>query len=277
MKRTVKSALILLLAAVLLCGNALAAPAGTYAVDALNLELTVPEGYYVFDVNTVEKDPDLSAFGIDGAQMAQTLKLQNIYVDIVPKDLNWELCLIMTEGEEYQPVFDFNLFGGKFFEKMMEEISAEFEKMGFAIQGWSEWQEGQAKFLIIDYTQTVQGSEVLRKQFYTIYNGQAINLTLIVPGGLITEEMKELQETVAKSIRFTKTFDPPQEALDAAKAYEKTESSILVTGLKGALIGAVIGGLGYTVFHWLRKKRKKKDCEEAPALENEVSTGGTDL
>lgn len=277
MKRTVKSALALLLAVLLLCRSALAGSAGTYTVDELYMELTVPEGYYVFDVHTVEKDPNLPSLGIDGAQMAQNLKAQNIYLDIVPEDLSWELCLIMTEGETYQPIFDFNLFSGEVFVKMMEEISDEYEEMGLTVQNWTEWQGEQAKFFIIDTTQTVQGGEVLRKQFYTIYNGQAINLTLITSGGVITDEMETLQKTVAESIRFTKTFDPPQEALDAAKAAGKKEPSILVSGLQGAVKGAIVGGLGYAIFHWLRKKKKEKEnADELPA-ENEASTGGNDL
>lgn len=275
MKQRVKSAVGLVLAALLLCGSAQAAPAGTYSVEELRMEITVPEGYYVFDVDTVEDDPDLLTWGLDGAQMAQTMKAGNIYLEIVPEDLSWELCLTMTESEEFQPIFDFNLFDDHYFDRMMNELPEEYGKMGLNIQNWSLWQGKQAKFVIIDTSQGADGGEVLRKQFYTIYNGQAINLTMISYIGAITDEMEELQKTVAESIHFTETLTPPQEALDAAKAFGEKEPSILMSALRGAVIGGVAGGVGYAVFHWLGKKRKKKT--DVSGVEIEEKTGGDNV
>lgn len=275
MKQRVKTAVGLMLAALLLCGSAQAAPAGTYSVEKLRMEITVPEGYYVFDVDTVEDDPDLAAWGLDGAQLAQTMKAGNIYLEIVPKDLSWELCLIMGESEEFQPIFDFNLFDDKYFDQMMDELPEEYEKMGLNIQNWSLWQGKQAKFVIIDTSQEVEGGEILRKQFYTIYNGQAINLTMISYTGAITDEMVELQKTVAESIRFTETLSPPQEAVDAAKAFGKKEPSILINALKNGAIGAVGCGIAYAVIHWAGKKRKKKT--DVSGAETEENTGGDNV
>lgn len=274
MKQKMKFVLGLMLAGSLLCGSVQAAPAGTYSVEELRMEITAPEGYHVFDVDTVVGDPDILAWGLDGAQIAQTMKAGNIYLEIVPEDLSWELCLIMTESEDFQPIFDFNLFDGEYFDQAMDEISEEYEKMGLNIQNWSLWQGKQAKFMIIDTSQAVQGGEILRRQFYTIYNGQAINLTMISYLGVITDEMAELQKTVVESAHFTETLTPPQEALDTAKAFGKKGPSILESGLSGALKGAVIGAVGATLWGVIQKQRKKKKAADDAPAESAGSTGG---
>lgn len=272
MKRAIKATVGLMMAVALLCGSALAGSAGTYTVDELYMEITVPEGYYVFSLDTVEDDPDISRLGLNGEGMAQAMETGNIYLDIVPEDLSWELCLIMGESEEFLPIYDFNLFGEKSLNEMMSKIPEEYEKMGLTIQDWSFWQGEQAKFIIINSTQSVQGRELHRRQFYTIYNGQAIHLTMISQVGTITDAMDKLQKTVAESIHFTETFEPPQVALDTAEEAKRKERSILLEVLKGAAVGAVIGASGYGAIKLLGKKN-----QDVPDSENGTSTGGNDL
>ena len=100
----------LLLLAALLCTGVQAAPAGTYELEELSLEVTVPEGLCVLEQGKLDQDGDLERLGLSAEQMEQSMETQNIYLELLPEELTWELGVIMAQPEEVQSLHDFNLF-----------------------------------------------------------------------------------------------------------------------------------------------------------------------
>lgn len=253
----------LLLALFLLSGPVLAAPAGEYTLDALSMELTVPEleGCYVFLPDTAAQDPDAAVLGLDGAALAQLMTQQKAYLNVIREDLAWELGVVMDDGEDYADIHDFGLFEEEFFDPLVTEMSTSYAGMGITLSDYTLWDSGQARYLILSSSQVQDGREICRRQYYTIFNGQAINFTLVSYDGPPDEEAHQFQQDLVESVRFTQTVPAPAEArTNAAQVRRELGggspwSRLLPAILAGTLAGGITGLL-------LQRKRK---LAQAPA------------
>ena len=275
MKRTVKSALILLLAAVLLCGNALAA-GETYSFEEFDFEVTVPEGdYYILTRDMDPDSPTLVDVGLTVEQVNEILEPNNIYLDALYYDASYELAIMIIENEDNENIFNYDLLKKMQKDAVVPEAKREFERHGEQVVGDVFWyEEGETPFLVIELATTEDSG--WSYQYQTVYNGKMfVAYASSAFTNEPTDEIKEQTRLLAEGIHFTRRLPTPQEVLDA---YEEEEngSTLLPSILKGAIVGALIGG-GYEVFSKLRKKKKEKEnADELPA-ENEASTGGNDL
>lgn len=276
MSQAAKGVLGLLLAAVLLCGNALAA-GETYSFEEFDFEVTVPEGdYYILTRDMDPDSPTLTDMGMTAGQVNEILEPVNIYLDALYYDSSYELAVVVLEGEDIEAVFNYDLFSKLERDALASEVKRECEGKGHTVTGDISWYEGEdAFFLVLEVSNPKNGWSY---QYQTVYNGRAVAVSassayLDAP----TDEIKEQTRLLAEGIHFTRRLPTPQEVLDAYEEDEKG-STLLPSILKGAIVGALIGG-GYEVFRKLRKKKTEKETESqnVPVLENEVSTGGTDL
>lgn len=276
MKRTVKSALALLLAAVLLCGSALAA-GETYSFEEFDFEVTVPEGdYYILTRDMDPDSPTLVDVGSTAEQVNEILESGNFFLDALYYDASYELTVMVLEGEDYQAVFNYDLLSKIQKDAVASETKREVEREGLEVRGDITWEEiGEAFYMVAELGPTETAKWAY--QYQTVYNGRMVavsanSIFLEEP----TDEIKEQVRLLAEGIHFTRRLPTPQEVLDA---YEEEEngSTLLPSILKGAIVGALIGG-GYEVFSKLRKKKEKEiEVQDAPVSENEASTGGNDL
>lgn len=255
-------AAVLLLGTVVMGGGVHAAPAGEYTLEDLSLKVTIPDGLYVFQPETVADDPDAEALGLDGAALAESLTAQNIYLDAVSKDLTWELAIVMQRGKEFEDIHDFNLYEDAFFDGVVESARESYATAGLTLEeDYTVWTGGQAKFVVVNTRQDQDGAQTLRRQYYTIYNGQAINYTLVSYSGELTEEMTQAQQAVVEGAQFTETLPAPAEALENANQVDDdlrdSAGRIWTHAFWDALGGGVLGG-GIVVVRGLIVKSRKK-------------------
>lgn len=259
----------------LLCGSAQAAGAGKYELEELAMELTVPEGLYVLERDNLDQDEDMEKLGLSPEQMAQSMEAQNIYLEILPETLDWELSVVMVADENSQDLHDFNLYDDSSMERLLDGMEAEYAKTGLEVENWSVYQGEQARFFVIDTRQSQGQVEIVRRQYYTVYNAQFINLTLTSYTGEYTQEMEQIQKDVADSVYFTQTVPPSEEALTLAESFSQREDkpegepSMPWTILRACLKGAGVGVIVYLVWVILRRlwKDVKKPAKSAPELE----------
>lgn len=275
MKRTVKGALALLLAAVFLCGNALAA-GETYSFEEFDFEVTVPEeDYYILTRDMDPDSPTLVDVGLTVEQVNEILEPNNIYLDALYYDASYELAVVVLEGEDYGSVFNYDLLSKLERNAIASEAKRELERQGYTVTGDISWYEGEETVFVV-LEMELPDSAGWSYQYQAVYNGRMVavgasSVYLEEP----TDEIKEQTRLLAEGIHFTRRLPTPQEVLDAYEEDEKG-STLLPSILKGAIVGALIG-VGYEVFSKLRKKKKEKEnADELPA-ENEASTGGNDL
>lgn len=276
MKQTVKSALILLLAAVLLCGNALAA-GETYSFEEFDFEVTVPEGdYYILTRDMDPDSPTLVDVGLTVEQVNGILEPANIYLDALYYDASYELTVTVLKGEDFEAVFNYDLLSKLQRDAATSEGTRELKRQGYTIKGDASWYEGEGAVFAVMEMVPPDGSVTWSYQYQTVYNGRAVAVSATsVYLDAPTDEIKEQVRLLAEGIHFTRRLPTPQEVLDAYEEDEKG-STLLPSILKGAIVGALIGG-GYEVFSKLRKKKKEKENADKLPAENEASTGGNDL
>ena len=275
MKRMGKSALALLLAAVLLCGSALAA-GEIYSFEEFDFEVTVPEGdYYILTRDMDPDSPTLVDVGLTVEQVNEILGPTDICLNVLRHDFSYELNVLAAEGHE--AIFDYALLNKQQRDEMVAESKKIIESSDYTLIGDISWYEGkEAVFAVVELVHTE--SKEWSYQYQTVYNGRMVTVSassiyLDTP----TDEIKEQTRLLAEGIHFTRKLPVPQEVLDAYEEDEKG-STLLPSILKGAIVGALIGA-GYEVFSKLRKKKKEKETEaqDAPVSENKASTGGNDL
>lgn len=242
-----------------------------YVFEEWDMEVTVPEGdYYILHRDMDPDSQELIDMGLTVEQVNELLEGEDIYLDAVCFDGAYELAVIAVAGEEFEDVFDYGLFS-KFQKNVASAVNKRvWEEQGYQVTEDISWYEGEeALFTVLSLVLPDENSWCYRYQ--TIYNGRLIivsasSLYLDAP----TDEIKEQTRLLAEGIHFTRKLPVPEEV---QKAYEEENGpSMLMDILKNALIGAVIGGGGWTVFELLKKKKGKKTASESEKLTGEDET-----
>lgn len=257
------------LAALLLPIGALGAPPGTYPLEELRMELTVPEGLTVLLRETAAEDPDIGELDLDGAALAEQMEKQGVYLTALPREGEWELSVGMTEEEGTELLFDFNLYDEALLLDMAQELTVTggYQAQGYTFEDISVFQGDQARFLVIDSAQD-QGERTLRRrQYYTVYNGQAINLVLVAYDGELAQERTGALESLVESVTFTESLPIPQESRRAAaRAKRERGGSNIGTQAISAGLGA-----GLLTYFMTRKKRGPAEPEAQGGEQDEHS------
>lgn len=261
MKRIGKGALELLLAATLLCGNALAAN-DPYVFEEFDLEVTVPEGdYYILTRGMDPDSPTLAGVGLTAQQVDQLMEPGNIYLVALADDISYELNVSVLETE----LSDYDMFSQKQRGEMAAITEEGLKEQGFTLAGAISWYEGgEAPYMVVEVLPTEESG--WSYQYQTVYNGRMI----IASAGLSalgepTDEIREQVRLLAEGIHYTKKL-PTAYSLRAALEKSLPWESIT----DGATVGIWIGILGMTVFLAIRSYRKKYGAKRA-AAENDPS------
>lgn len=271
MKRP-RRALAAALIALVLPAETLAAQADTYLLEELRMEVTVPEGLTVFLREAAAEDPDAQKLDLDGTALAEGMKEQGVYLAAMSADKSWELSVGMVAEEGTELIFDFNLYDRPLLRKMGEEMitgttGVPYKTLGYTIETPSVFQGEQARFLAIDSTQVQGEKTICRRQYYTIYNGQAINLVLVAYDGKLTEEQTGAIQALVESVHFTESLPIPREARQVAAQAKRTQSPYRI-GVQAVGAGAAAG-----VLTWVLNRKKSRTAvkteEKGSEQENE--------
>lgn len=185
--------------------------------------------------------------------MEDYYRSNNIYLDAIAMDASCELVIMMTNSDASQEGFNFNLYDDSELMELEASIRVGYVKMGIEVTGFSTYQSATAKFIVMDTTaQTSDGESMCRRQFYTVYNGQAIHITLNYYTIELTPELESELQSVVDSVVFSQTLPTPEDAL--ALQSGNIFASYIWVWIRGAAISAIIG----LVIYLARKKAKKK-------------------
>lgn len=220
-----------------------AGDAAAYELPELNMVIKVPGGWLTFTQNTDDDDADLKLLGTDSKTLTDFYKQNNIYLDSMSKDFTAEIIVTMKDYDGSRNVYDFNLLSADEMESMAENLMKELPKQteGRTYSNNSVYSHKQAKFAVLDLTSQNNGAIVCGKQYYTIINGQAINVILSSYTGEVTDELAQTLKNTVDSIEFTKVTEKP--GIDWKR--------VLYTALIGGAAGGIIG----VILHLRKKKR----------------------
>lgn len=250
-----KKRLSLLLAVFLLLnlGALPAAAAGqTYELPELYLTLEVPEDFLVFTRDMSEEDTALLAMGMSPEELREDFTKNNVYMNAMSLSPLYEIIVTMQEYEGSQEIFDFTALG----ERKLGEM-ADLLLQGEAGQGKGLIYDtyrietvGPATFMVLDLHQEAGGSTIYGRQYYTIFNGQAINLTLQSYTGPVSDEMGQALREVVSSVKFTTVLENPNPPGISFKWI-----------MAGLTLAAAVIGIGMVAAS--KYKQKKEDAAAA--------------
>lgn len=186
---------------------AFAAGNTTYDLDDLGLSIVIPDSYIVFTRSIKTNDPHLSEYGLTKDGMESLMKERNIYLNAWDEEVNFEIIVTMTENSinNLSPLSDTVL------ETLATSLSDQYRKVGISFIKSEVYQHKQAKFLKIYISQPNNDMTVYGLQYYTVYDGKAINITLQSYSGDIDANKESVIKSIVDSIQFY--TDPIQNSL----------------------------------------------------------------
>lgn len=196
MKRTL---LMICLVLCLLPASAFAATR-TYYLDEPGMSIDLPDDLVVFTRDTEGDDPYLFLYGWTRDDLLSILSEFDIYLDAWEIDANYEIIVTMMDS-----IFDdFNQFSDTSFSALTSSLSEKYESSGITYMKSDFYQHSQAKFIKIYISQPYNdnGDIAYGLQYYTVYNGKAINITLQSYSGRMDSNKEAIIQAIVDSVHF---------------------------------------------------------------------------
>lgn len=245
----------------------LAAPAGDYEFPDLDLEITVPEGLTVFLRDSADTDPDAAALGLDGKKILESMERGNLCIDAVAPEAAWEITFGAEESVDGSSLFDLNLYGDDYLNQLGADLRDRFARSGVEQTAFEIRQGEQARFLITDTVQGRKRTPIYRRQYYTVYNGRIYTLLLISAEKEITAEAAAALDSMAESIRFTRTLPVPEKVAEHVRKIEEegeVPNDVLNTDTEsGGFLFVILGIALFALAIILGKKKVAEDASIA--------------
>jgi hypothetical protein len=241
--------LVLFLMIVFVSLPAYAGGATTYTIDDLFMTIDIPSSWMVFSPDTDENDPNLDVVGFTAADLKQQFADKNIYLNAVLAEPLTEVVITMEDYDSSQRIFNLNQYSQADLDKLAAEMVPNIEDFTNAVYTYTGTYQGeQAMFLMFDLKQELDGQPVYGYQYYTIFNGKAINITMHSYTGPISDGFAEIHRQMVDSVVFTTVKDNPN---STSSSSHPGRSAVTVT-----ITGSAVGLVSY--FSARAKKRKKQ-------------------
>lgn len=191
---------------------AFATNTNTYRLDALGMRVEIPDNYIVFTRNVQDDDPNLSLYGLTKEDMLSAMETRDIYLNAWDENATFEIVVTMTESS----LGDFNQLSDTELLTLASSLETVYDAAGVTYLRSEIYQNDQTKFLKIYINQPNDGITVYGVQYYTVYNGKAINLTLQSYEGMIDAAKESAMQNIVYSAHFDR--DPVLSETPAATA-----------------------------------------------------------
>lgn len=177
------------------------AASNKYCVSELGLEVTFPEGYTVITRDTPADDPIFYEVGVTKTEIMNQFEAGNIYLNAISDQYNEEIVVTMMENM----IENFSLLSDTILDALINTILDQYSGYGYAISNCEIYHHRQAKFIKFYFTDAANTVHGL--QYYTVYDGKAINFTMRSYEGSISSRQETAMKTTVDSILFD--HDPP--------------------------------------------------------------------
>jgi|GEM_PF-1276617 len=198
--------LVLFVILSILINNASASSGVTYYIKEMDIMVTLPSDLIVFSQESEARE--FENLELDGNYFLNYYKNSNIYLDAVPNSFDFEIVVGMDEGDWSTGLYDFKQYSDSELEIVADNLNDLLEKHNYNARylNYSFYNHPQAKFIVLSAIQTVEGSTVYGKQYYTILGGRAINVTLHSYTGPVSVEKSAIIKRVVDSIEFGESY-----------------------------------------------------------------------
>ena len=235
---------IIILLAIILLPNIIYAK--EFEIKDINFKVDVADDFYVLTRENLDNNTDLSKIGISKSYMEETMKKNNIYMDILKKDISYEILVVVPDKVL---LFD-NLNNAT--DNMIEELKVELVKKTNATN--SGIYKTKYNFVMVDYFDKNTGYYIVN--YYTVFNSKGYNIQLQKKSAITSIErdyIKNLVDTINIEKISENKNEKNNEEVDNIKSDFNYKNIII-----GAIIGIVFGLISY-IISLIIKKRKSSN------------------
>ncbi len=201
MKRLFSVTITVLLLLTTLFSLSVFAASNTYDLNELELQVTIPDGYSVITRDTPAGDPIFSDFGTTRSALISQFESSNIYLNAISDTYNEEVVVTMEKNN----LSNFSLLSDTILNTLATTLINQCTNYGINVSKYDIYQHSQAKFIRLYFTDT--GKTVHGLQYYTIYEGKAMNFTMRSYEGSLSSRQEAAIKTIVDSIKYDKA--PP--------------------------------------------------------------------
>lgn len=242
--------LILLMTALLLFVSlgAIAYAGNTYDVPELSLSIDPPDDWLTITRNPLDNKTAETMLQISSIELIDFLTTNAIYIDFLNPNGLEEIVVTMVENDDSHDLISVNQLSDRHLEEIaesimgmtIEDVERNAEDLSFegilpnevAWTGYSVYEHEQAKFIKMYHTKSLDGIQFEGLQYYTVQNGQMINVTVTAYTGELTEAL----ETTAKELVDSIVFSELAEGKKPVDYYTLTKNILIAVCIIGIII-----------------------------------------
>lgn len=223
MKKKFRFGILIVVFSFLFNTNAFAS-SGTYTISELGLEITIPSEYRVITKDTPANASIFSDLGTTKADLIKQFEETKVYLNAIPDTLDEEVVVTMDTNI----IDNFSALSDTSLKMFASSWVNEYEKMGIGVKKYDIYQHSQAKFVRVYFEDTANSVNGL--QYYTIYNGKAMNFTMRSYSGEITAKQEKTIKTIVDSVKYdTPPVEIPVGAETEAFVYTDVDTNTKFT------------------------------------------------
>lgn len=224
MKKVLTTVFAFALLTSLFCTTIAYAATNTYDLSALGLEVTIPSGYSVLTRDTPASDPIFGRLGTTRAALISQFESSNIYLNAISNSVNEEIVVTMVSNS----ISNFSLFSDTTLQTLASGLVKEYTNYGINVLDYEIYQHAQAKFIKVSFTDSANTVHGL--QYYTVYDGKAMNFTMRSYTGSLSPQQEKTIQVIVDSIKYHTAPLLPDTGEDTdAFVYTDTESGVKFT------------------------------------------------
>lgn len=272
MKRLNRITLVLLLA--VFCVFSVSVYADTVlTIDELGMTVSFPDDLILLTRDVSDSTEGLSLIGMTANEVKSMLMKNNMYVNAIHfSDTEvYEINVTMIADTGSQKIDSFNSISDSMLDEMGKSMFdlPEYKEAGFHYIDSSVETVNKTKYITLDQWQYNGDDKVYGKQYYTVNNGQSINITLLSYTGEITQSQRNTLRSVVNSVVFATTGG--NGAYSGTSGSETFFSGLLSKVGGGLISGAIMGVIIYIVSK-ARKNKRDESAETGTAQTTDIST-----
>lgn len=176
-----------------------AQPVETYFVKEASVEIKLPQQLIAFSRNINQDDPNLDKLKLDKQTLEQKYINSNIYLHAISPDLAFEITLTVSKNSYTKKIYNLSTVSNR----KLESVRKKHIEKNSTYSSCEIYNENSFKYLKSFFTTVENHLMTTSLDYYTIINGQSINLTFRSCNDVITDHQADFFESVINNINFT--------------------------------------------------------------------------
>lgn len=239
MKNKLSTLLLAVLVSVFICVPAFAEDK-EYKISAINLIVSVQDGFNVLTRGVSDSNPALEILGTSAVTMQNTFIQNNIYLDVFPDDLSYEILVTCVPLENKENA-GFDTLEASALQEYMERLDAEFKAAENTELLFMDIYENNTTKYIHTGTHSVtkmsqREISVYSERYYTVMNGFNYYFTLQTNDMEIDSSLSSILSDIVNSAQYAQI----KSSLSESGLFNEMMEMFVGFGLTVLILGTVL-------------------------------------